>query len=119
MVEKLKKLTSECEFIKASAIVDEQGLVISKYEKPEAKYDIEEIASSIVNPVLRMSEIISDISNEAENLDEIVMFTTNHVIVINKLAYETYLVTLIEKTPVYNRARFKLRAKIHEIKSSL
>ncbi len=119
MVEKLKKLASDCEFIKASAIVDEQGLVISKYEKPEAKHDIEELASSIVNPILRMSETVSDISNEAENLEEVVMFTTNHVIVVNKLAYETYLVTLIEKTPVYNRARFKLRSKIHEIKSSL
>ena len=119
MVEKLKKLTSECEFIEASAIVDEQGLIISKYEKPEAKYDIEEIASSIVNPVLRMSEIISDISGESENLDELVIFTTDHVIIINKLAYETYLVALVKKTPIYNKARFKLRVKIPEIKLSL
>ncbi len=119
MVERLKKIASECEYIKANAIVDEQGLVISKYEKPDVKCDVEELASSVINPVLRLSEIASDSMDENESLEEVVFFTTSYVVVVNKLAYETFLVTIIEKTPIYGKARFKLRAKLPEIKSSL
>ena len=114
----LKKIANESDDIQALAIVDEEGLIISQYSKPNVKFDVEEMASLIITPSMRLAEALSDVSSE-EILEEMVVFLTNTVVILYKLAYETYLVAALKKTPLYGKVRFIVKKNLVTLKETL
>ncbi len=119
MEEKLKQIAEMLPQIESVAIVDEEGFIISSYEKSGVKLDTEEIAVHLVNPLNRLLEMVEDLSGESDTLEEMVLFTRNHIFLVYKLVNDTYLVIVAKKDPLYGKVRFKVRSKLPEIKSSL
>ncbi|WP_022847729.1 hypothetical protein [Desulfurobacterium sp. TC5-1] len=118
MKETLKKLAEESKDIKALAIVDEEGLIIAEYSKPNLNFDIEEMASLIITPALRLSEAFTDVDKE-EKLEEMVVFLSHTIVILYKLAYETYLVAALEKTPLYGKVRFIVKKNLVTLRETL
>ncbi|ADY73812.1 hypothetical protein Dester_1176 [Desulfurobacterium thermolithotrophum DSM 11699] len=119
MEEKLKEIANSIPEVKSLSIVDEEGFILYKFDKPGLDVDPEEISVHIVNPVKTLVESIEDISGEKDSLEEMVLFTEKHVLLVYKLVNDTYLVALAERDHLYGKIRFKLRAKLNEIKLSL
>jgi len=119
MEKKLKALAESLPEVESVAVVDEEGFIVYRYDKPGLTLDAEEVDVHIVNPVTRLVEVIQDVSGEKDSFEEMVLFTTNHVMLVYKLVNDTYLVVLARRTPLYGKIRFKVRAKLWEIKSTL
>ncbi len=118
MEEILRKVAEESEEILALAIVDEEGLIISKHAKSNISFDIEEMASLIITPAMRLSEAFSDVNRE-EQLEEMITFLTNNVVALYKLAYGTYLVAALKNTPLYGKVRFTIKKNLVTLKETL
>jgi len=119
MEEKLKTLAESLPEVESVAIVDEEGFIICRYDKPEVTLDAEEVAVHVVNPVTRLIEVIQDVSGERDSLEEMVLFTGKHVLLVYRLVNDTYLVVLAKRTALYGKVRFKVRSKLNEIKAAL
>jgi predicted regulator of Ras-like GTPase activity (Roadblock/LC7/MglB family) len=119
MQEKLKELAESVPEVESIAIVDEEGLIVYRYDKAKATLDMEEVAVHVVTPVTRLIELMKDISGEKDSLEELVFFTTRYVVLVYRLVSDTYLVVVARRNPYYGRVRFKVRSKLWEINSVL
>ncbi len=114
----LNEIMDYCSNIEALAVVDEEGLVISQLTRESSNLDVEEIASLIMTPALRLKEAVSDVSSD-ERLEEINIFLTNTIVYVYSLALDTYLVAVVKRTPLYGKARFAIRRKLPELRQTL
>ena len=119
MERKLKEIANSIPELKSIAIVDEEGFIVYKYDKPNLDVDPEEISVHIVNPVNRLVETMEEVFGERDSLEEMVLFTEKHTLLVYKLISDTFLVVLAERDPLYGKIRFKVRSKLNEIKSAL
>jgi len=119
MEELLKNIAESNPGIVAISIVDEEGIIIYNYVKNGSNIDPEELSVQLVHPLNRLIELIQDVSGEKEDLEELIMFTTKHVLLSYKLVNETYLVVLARKDALYGKVRFKVRSKLPEIIEAL
>jgi len=115
MEEVLKEIVENNPEVEAVFIVDEEGIVISSYTRKELAIDPEEIAVQITHPLNRLIEMVKEISEEKEELEELLMFTTAHILFSYKLINDTYLVVLAKKDALYGKVRFKIRYKLPQI----
>ncbi len=119
MEELLKTIADENPEIIALSVVDEEGIIVYSYIKENKDIDSEEITVQLVSPLNRLIEIVQDVSDEKEDLEELIMFTSNYVLFTYKLINETYLVVLAKKDALYGRVRFRVRSKLPEIVEAL
>jgi len=119
MERKFKEIVNSLPEIDSIAIVDEEGFIVYRYDKPNLEVDPEEISVHLVNPVNKILEMTEDIYQGKNPLEEIVLFTGKHVILVYKLVNDTFLVVLAKRTPLYGKVRFKIRSKLNEIKAAL
>jgi predicted regulator of Ras-like GTPase activity (Roadblock/LC7/MglB family) len=119
MERKFKEIADSLPEIDSIAIVDEEGFIIYRYDKPNLEVDPEEISVHLVNPVNRILEVMEDIYCGENSLEEIVLFTEKNVILVYKLVSDTFLVVLAKRTALYGKVRFKVRSKLNEIKAAL
>lgn len=119
MKEKLRQLADSVPEVESMAIVDEEGFIVYKYDKPELDMDSEELSVQIINPLNRLMEAIGEVSHEEDTLEELVFFTDKHILLVYKLVNDTFLVVLSKRDPLYGKTRFKVLSKLNEIKSAL
>ncbi|MEO2069214.1 MAG: roadblock/LC7 domain-containing protein [Desulfurobacteriaceae bacterium] len=119
MERRFKEIVNSLPEIDSIAIVDEEGFIVYRYDKPNLDVDPEEISVHLVNPVNKILEMTEDIYQGENSLEEIVLFTEKHVILVYKLVNDTFLVVLAKRTPLYGKVRFKIRSKLNEIKAAL
>jgi predicted regulator of Ras-like GTPase activity (Roadblock/LC7/MglB family) len=114
----LRELVESNPELESLLIVDEEGIVVYKYERGPS-VDSEEVAAHLVNPLNTISEFFRDISDEKDDLEELLIFTGRYQVVIYKLVNETYLVAVARRSPLYGRLRFKLRASLPKLIKNL
>ncbi|GEM_PF-927117 len=119
MEELLKKIADEVPEVDSLLIVDEEGIIVYRYDKEILPIDAEELAVHLVGPVVRISEFFKEESVEGDELKELVLFSKNFVLLIYPLVNDTYLVVLSKRSPLYGRTRFKVGAKMREILKAL
>ena len=119
MEELLKSIADANPEVVALSVIDEEGIIIYNYVKDGDSIDSEEIAVQLVHPLNRLIELIQDVSDEKEDLEELIMFTTNHILFSYKLINETYLIVLAKKDALYGKVRFRVRSKLPEIVEAL
>jgi len=114
----LKELVESNPELESLLVVDEEGIVVYRYDK-NPSVDAEEVAAHLVNPLNTMSEFFRDISGEEDDLEELIIFTGRYQFIVYKLVNETYLVAVARRGPLYGRLRFKLRANLPKLIKTL
>lgn len=115
----LKSLVEEIPELESALIIDEDGIVVYRYDGQDASLDSEELATQLVNPVKSCDETLQDLTGESESLEETVIFSKNYAIFVYKLVNDTFLIAVARKTPLYGRTRFKLRSRIPKLIKAL
>ena len=117
MVEKLKAIVNSAPYMDSAVIVDEDGLIIYKYERKDIGYDVEEMVTQVINSIVRLSEAAEEI--EDESLKEIVIFLKKHIIISYKLINQSYLIVSARYNPLYAKTRFLIRTKLGDLEKAL
>ena len=108
----LKTLVEEIPEVESALIIDEDGIVVYRYDSSDSSIDSEELATQLVNPIKSCDETFQDLTEGKEVLEETVIFSKNYAVFIYNLVNETYLIAIARRTPLYGRTRFKLRSRI-------
>jgi len=119
MEDLLRELAEKNPELESILVVDEEGIIVYRYDKEDTTVDPEEIATQLVNPLNAISESIRDLSGEEDDLEELVLFTKKHQIFVYKLVNETYLVAIAKRDPLYGRLRFRLKSQLPEFIKTL
>ncbi len=115
----LKTLVDEVPEVESALVIDEDGIVVYRYDGKETSIDSEELATQLVNPIKSCDETINDLTGENDQLEEVILFSGKYAIFIYKLVNETFLVVVTKRTPLYGRTRFKLRSKLPKLIKAL
>ena len=118
MEELLKEIAQENPEVESVLVIDEEGIIVYRYDK-ETSIDPEEVATQLVNPLNTLSEFIQDISNEEDDLKELLLFSGKYQFLAYKLINETYLVVVAKRSPLYGRMRFRVRSKLPKLIKTL
>ncbi|RKQ61807.1 Roadblock/LC7 domain-containing protein [Thermovibrio guaymasensis] len=118
MEELLKEVAQENPEVESVLVIDEEGIIVYRYDK-ETSIDPEEVATQLVNPLNTLSEFIQDISNEEDDLKELLLFSEKYQFLAYKLINETYLVVVAKRSPLYGRMRFRVRSKLPKLIKTL
>jgi len=118
MEELLKEIAEENPEVESLLVIDEEGIVVYRYDK-KTSLDSEEVVTQLVNPINTMSEFLKDISNEEDDLKELLLFSGKYQFLAYKLVNETYLVVIAKRSPLYGRIRFKVRSKLPKLIKTL
>ncbi|MEO2065017.1 MAG: roadblock/LC7 domain-containing protein [Desulfurobacteriaceae bacterium] len=118
MEELLKEIAQENPEVESVLVIDEEGIIVYRYDK-ETSIDPEEVATQLVNPLNTLSEFIQDISNEEDDLKELLLFSEKYQFLAYKLINETYLVVVAKRSPLYGRMRFRVRSKLPKLIKTL
>ncbi len=110
----LKKLAQENPEIESLLIVDEEGIIVYRYDK-EPSIDPEEIATQLVNPLNVISEFLREISNEEDDFKELLLFSGKYQVLAYKLVNDTYLVVVAKKNALYGRLRVRIKSQIPKL----
>ncbi|WP_456455922.1 roadblock/LC7 domain-containing protein [Thermovibrio sp.] len=117
MEEILKELVENNPEVESAVVVDEEGIIVYKYEKSPS-IDVEEVATQLVNPVNNLCEFVED-TVEGDELKEVLLFSRNYQFFVYKLVNETYLIVVAKNSPLYGRVRFKVRTAIPKLVKQL
>jgi len=115
----LKSLVEEVPELESALVIDEDGIVVYRYDGSDLSIDSEELATQLVNPVKSCDETFQDLTQETESLEETIIFSKNYAIFVYKLVNDTFLIAIARKTPLYGRTRFKLRSRIPKLIKAL
>jgi len=114
----LQELAEKNPELESLLIVDEEGIIVYRYEK-EPTVDPEEIATQLVNPLNMISEFLRELSGEEDDMEELVLFTKRYQIFVYKLVNETYLVAIARRNPLYGKLRFKIKSQLPKLIKTL
>jgi len=119
MEKRFQEIVESIPEIESIVVVDDEGLIVYRYDRPNLDADPEEVSVHLVNPINRISEVTDEIYQGKNPLEELVLFTEKNVILIYRLVNDTFLVVITKRTPFYGRIRFKIRSRLNEIKAAL
>ncbi len=113
MEELLKELVDKNPEVESAVIVDEEGIIVYKYEE-NPSIDVEEVATQLVNPLNALCEFVEETLEEDE-LKEMLLFSRNYQFFVYKLVNDTYLIVVAKNSPLYGRVRFKVKSLIPKL----
>ncbi len=115
----LKSLVEEIPEVESALIIDEDGIVVYRYDSKETSVDSEELSTQLVNPIKTCDETILELTGEKDSLEETIIFSKNYAIFVYNLVNDTFLVAIAKRTPLYGRTRFKIRSRLPKLIKAL
>ena len=115
----LKQLIEEIPELESALIIDEDGIVVYRYDSEDASVDAEDLSTQLVNPIRTCDETIRDLTGEKDSLEETIIFSRHYAIFIYKLVNDTFLVAIAKRTPLYGKTRFKIRSRLPKLIKAL